>query len=120
MMPHRSGWKARKFSCVRNVLRARSNNFFFDTPQVIGFAGEIQAPGSYLATEVMGIPVLLTRDELGTLRAFINACAHKGAKVADGRGARLKLTCKFHGWTYGLDGGLSGDLKRLVGLRGGE
>jgi phenylpropionate dioxygenase-like ring-hydroxylating dioxygenase large terminal subunit len=98
---------AEVFLCPQRFAREKQQ-FFFDTPQVIGFAGEIQAPGSYLATEVMGIPVLLTRDELGTLRAFINACAHKGAKVADGRGARLKLTCKFHGWTYGLDGSLSG------------
>ena len=82
--------------------------FFLDTPQVIGFAGEVQAPNSYATYDVMGMPVLVTRDEQGVLRAFINACAHKGAQVAYGRGVRPKLTCKFHGWTYSSDGCLYG------------
>lgn len=82
--------------------------FFLDTPQVIGFAGELQEPDSYLTAEVMGIPLLLTRDAQGVLRAFINACAHKGAHVAYGRGVRPRLTCKFHGWTYSNDGCLYG------------
>jgi phenylpropionate dioxygenase-like ring-hydroxylating dioxygenase large terminal subunit len=82
--------------------------FFLDTPQVIAFAGELQEPNSYLTAEVMSVPVLLTRDEHGVLRAFINACAHKGARVANGRGVRLRLTCKFHGWTYSSDGCLYG------------
>lgn len=95
------------FLCPQRFAREKQQ-FFYDTPQVIGFAGEVQAAGSYLTTEVMGIPVLVTRDKLGKLRAFINACAHKGAKVADGRGERSKLSCRFHGWTYALDGCLVG------------
>jgi phenylpropionate dioxygenase-like ring-hydroxylating dioxygenase large terminal subunit len=80
--------------------------FFFDTPQVVGFAGEVQDINSYLATEVMGLPILITRDERGLLYAFINACAHKGARVAAGRGTRSRLTCRFHGWSYSPDGKL--------------
>jgi len=94
------------FLCPQRFVKEKQQ-FFFDTPQVIGFAGEIQQAGSYLTTEVMGIPVLVTRDEQGILRAFINACSHKGARVAEGRGERSKLTCKFHGWSYALDGCLS-------------
>lgn len=95
------------FLCPERFAREKQQ-FFFDTPQVIGFAGELPGPGSYLTTEVMGVPVLVTRDERGKIRAFINACAHKGAKVAEGRGERHKFSCGFHGWTYGLDGCLSG------------
>lgn len=82
--------------------------FFLDTPQVIGFAGEVRAPDGYLTAEVMGVPVLVTRDRDGLLRAFVNACAHRGARVSDGRGNRARLTCRFHGWTYALDGNLTG------------
>lgn len=81
---------------------------FLDTPQVIAFSGELAAPNSYLATMVMDIPVLVTRAEDGKLRAFINACAHRGAPVASGCGEARRLTCKFHGWSYGLDGCLAG------------
>ncbi len=81
---------------------------FLDTPQVIAFAGELAQPGSYLTATVMEVPVLVTRAEDGKLRAFINACAHRGAPVASGCGEARRLTCKFHGWSYGLDGCLAG------------
>ncbi|MBT8152257.1 MAG: aromatic ring-hydroxylating dioxygenase subunit alpha [Gammaproteobacteria bacterium] len=82
--------------------------FFLDTPQLIGFAGELQDPGSYLSTESMGVPIIATRDEHGELHAFINACAHRGATVAEGFGTTKRLTCRFHGWSYQLDGRLAG------------
>ena len=34
--------------------------FFLDTPQVVGFAGEIAEPGSFICREVMSIPVSTT------------------------------------------------------------
>lgn len=82
--------------------------FFLDTPQVIGFAGEVREPGRHLAVESAGVPVLVTRDGDGTLRAFVNACAHRGAQIAEGHGTGQRLTCGFHGWTYALDGRLAG------------
>ena len=93
------------FLCPQRFEREK-RQFFLDAPQVIGFAGEVKSSGSYLTAEVMGIPVLVTRDSKGVLRAFINACAHRGAKVAHGCGIKQLLTCKFHGWTYALDGSL--------------
>jgi phenylpropionate dioxygenase-like ring-hydroxylating dioxygenase large terminal subunit len=87
--------------------------FFLDTPQVLGFAGEVQAPGSYLTAESLGIPIVVTRTVDGELRAFVNACAHRGAQVAKGHGTGQRLTCGFHGWTYSLDG-------QLVGRRADE
>lgn len=83
-------------------------HLFLNTPQVIGFSCEVSEPNSYLSTEVLSIPIVVTRDEQGVLRAFINACAHRGAKVAQGRGVRKKLVCGFHGWSYSLDGSLHG------------
>ena len=49
---------------------------------------------------------MVCRDEHGTLRAFINACKHKGARIAEGFGQSTRLVCKFHGWTYTNDGAL--------------
>lgn len=82
--------------------------FFIDTPQLVGFAGEIAEPGSYLTTTVMDVPIVITRAEDGKVRAFLNACAHRGARVASGCGTRKRLNCMFHGWSYGLDGKLAG------------
>ncbi|OBH49275.1 aromatic ring-hydroxylating dioxygenase subunit alpha [Mycobacterium sp. E2479] len=77
-------------------------------PHVIAWAGEIAEPGQYITKDVMGIPVLVARSRTGELRAFVNGCAHRGAQVADGRGTTRIFTCPYHGWTYGLDGRLTG------------
>lgn len=80
--------------------------FFLDSPQVIGFAGEVKTPGSFITAEVMGVPIVVTRDHDGQLHAMINACAHRGARIAHGCGNKPRLTCKFHGWSYRHDGEL--------------
>jgi len=64
--------------------------------------------GSYLARVAAGNPIVVSRDDVGTVRAFINACRHRGMQVAEGSGCAKVLSCPYHGWTYGLDGTLKG------------
>ena len=90
------------------TLALERQSLFINTPQPVAFSGEIPGPGSYLALQVLGVPVLLTRDEAGTLRAFINACSHRGARLAIGAGQARSLVCPFHGWAYAIDGTLRG------------
>jgi nitrite reductase/ring-hydroxylating ferredoxin subunit len=81
---------------------------FYETPQPVAFSGELAGPGSYLTLEVLDIPVLLTRSESGELCAFVNACSHRGARVAEGVGHSRRLVCQFHGWSYSHSGELQG------------
>ena len=54
-------------------------------------------------------PVLLTRSADGEIRGFLNACAHRGARVCRQKvGNRRLHTCPFHGWTYDGRGRLVG------------
>lgn len=94
------------FLCKDRLQREREQ-FFLNTPQVVGFAGEL-TPGSYKTLMVLDVPIVITRDEQGLLRAFINACAHRGSPVASGCGQKKRMTCPYHGWSYGLDGSLAG------------
>ena len=64
--------------------------------------------GSYVARMAAGNPIVVTRDGDGAVRAFINACRHRGMQVAEGNGCAKALSCPYHGWTYGLDGTLKG------------
>lgn len=77
-------------------------------PHVVGWAGEVAAPGSYTTKDVLGVPVLLARAKDGVLRAFVNGCAHRGAQVATDCGTTRLFSCPYHGWSYGLDGRLAG------------
>lgn len=98
---------ANAFTCP-NIFGREQRSLFDATPQPIAFSGELPEPNSYLTLTLLDTPVLLTRDEQGTLRAFINACAHRGAPVATGQGEARNLVCPFHGWAYRLDGQLRG------------
>ena len=73
--------------------------------QLVGHAGRIPASGDHLLADVAGIPVVLLRDEAGAVRAFHNVCRHRAGPLVLGDGCGLKrLRCRYHGWTYGLDG----------------
>jgi glycine betaine catabolism A len=74
------------------------------------FAGhtfEIEKPGQYLTMQIGDYPVLIIRDKSGQVRAFHNACRHRGSKVCEhAQGKVAKLVCPYHKWTFELDGSL--------------
>ena len=73
----------------------------------VGQEPELAEPGDVLAVRIGETPILIVRDGEGIVRAFHNVCRHRGAQlVADGRGRVGNLVCRYHAWTYGLDGGL--------------
>ena len=80
---------------------------FLDVPHVVGYVGEVTDPGDYVTRDVAGVPVLIVRGADGVLRAFLNACAHRGASVADGAGCTRRFTCGYHSWSYDTSGALA-------------
>jgi phenylpropionate dioxygenase-like ring-hydroxylating dioxygenase large terminal subunit len=78
-------------------------------PTMVAAASTLAAPGDFVAHDHTGVPLLVVRGEDGVLRAFLNVCRHRGARVVDeARGRRRAFTCPYHSWTYGLDGALRG------------
>ena len=68
----------------------------------------LREPGAYVARQAAGVPILAVRGKDGKVRAFRNACRHRGAEVASGMGCANAFVCPYHGWTYRLDGRLAG------------
>ena len=82
---------------------------FKQVPLMLALTCEMPKPGDYKAMDACGLPVLISRDKAGDVRAFLNVCAHRGAPVAKtGHGNCPRFTCIYHGWTYGPDGKLIG------------
>jgi nitrite reductase/ring-hydroxylating ferredoxin subunit len=50
------------------------------------------------------LPVTIEEKDHGTLRGFHNICLHRAGPVAHGCGKRQTLQCRYHGWTYDLQG----------------
>jgi choline monooxygenase len=72
----------------------------------IGSAADIADPGTFMTADLGGLPVVVTRDVDGVLRGLANVCRHRGHVIAQGCGRRRTLQCRYHGWTYRLDGSL--------------
>ncbi len=82
---------------------------FKHLPLALALSAELPEIGSYRAATIMEIPVLLVRGEDGEVRAFLNVCRHRGAKVcAEGTGQSRVFSCPYHAWVYDHEGYLVG------------
>ena len=71
----------------------------------VGRKADLPNPGD--ARTVPGQPVFLVRNKTGNIRAFHNACRHRGHRLISSpcRGMKL-ISCPYHRWAYDLDGNL--------------
>lgn len=74
---------------------------------LVGHVNQIPSPGDHRVVETALAPLIVLRDSAGQLRAFHNVCRHRAGPLAlcDGQGAKA-LRCRYHGWTYTLEGQL--------------
>lgn len=65
---------------------------------------EIAKPGDFVEYEILDQSVIVVRVDGETVRAYHNACRHRGVKLVEGNGSRRTFVCPFHGWCWGVDG----------------
>jgi phenylpropionate dioxygenase-like ring-hydroxylating dioxygenase large terminal subunit len=89
-------------------LEAERRLLFRSLPLLVGFSSQARDAGDWFTHDHAGVPILCARAEDGVLRAFLNVCRHRGARLVHGRSGREQpaFACGFHGWTYGCDGAL--------------
>jgi phenylpropionate dioxygenase-like ring-hydroxylating dioxygenase large terminal subunit len=71
---------------------------------VAGRENEIPEPGDYMVHDFMHESVICVRQDDGSVRAFYNACGHRGQRLAWDDGHIDAFTCPYHGWVWGKDG----------------
>ncbi|QIS19990.1 aromatic ring-hydroxylating oxygenase subunit alpha [Nocardia terpenica] len=71
-------------------------------------AADLDKPGAYRTVQVGRESVLVNRSRSGRIRAFLNICSHRGARLctADSGEVTRAFQCPYHAWTYDLDGKL--------------
>ncbi len=80
---------------------------FRHLPLALALSIELPEPGDYRAMTIVDVPVIVVRGKDGTVRAFINACRHRGARICEpGEGNTRVFSCPYHAWAYGTDGKL--------------
>ena len=96
-----------RWYCDPDIYRLEQDRIFAREWTLIGFSPQMPNPGDTLARDVAGRPVFAMRGRDGGLRAFLNICRHRAARlVPEGAGHCDVLRCPYHGWLYDAEGRL--------------
>jgi choline monooxygenase len=76
-------------------------------PSVYLPSAAIPNAGDHAERITFGVPLFAVRGRDGRARVFRNSCRHRGMTLVEGPGCSHALVCRYHGWTYRLDGSLS-------------
>ena len=89
-------------------MAASERRLVFDRSwQLVAHVSQLRDAGDHVIADLAGLPVLAVRGADDEIRVLHNVCRHRAGPLAycDGKGAR-SLSCRYHGWTYTLDGQL--------------
>ncbi|TQV72429.1 aromatic ring-hydroxylating dioxygenase subunit alpha [Aliikangiella marina] len=89
-----------------DILKLEYQAIFESHWQLVGHIDQLKAIGDQLICQVGRIPVVVVRNSSNELKAFHNVCRHRAGPVAIKNANDKVLRCKYHGWTYTLDGEL--------------
>lgn len=84
---------------------AERQKLFRETPLVACLSRELPEKGSYRTFDETGVPIVVVRGMDGAVRAFLNICPHRGARVVrESSGSAKLFVCWFHGWSFDTQG----------------
>jgi len=82
---------------------------FREFPIIVGHVSQLTSAGDFFTHDETGVPILVTRTRRGSVKAFMNVCRHRGARiVTEADGNATTFSCPYHAWTYDLEGQLRG------------
>ena len=91
---------------TRSALEDEIREVFSDTWQYVGPLEKLQNPGDHIVATLGGTSVVVSRNVDGVLKGMVNICRHRLHPVALEDGSSKILQCRYHGWSYRLDGSL--------------
>ncbi|MFC5463099.1 aromatic ring-hydroxylating oxygenase subunit alpha [Massilia niabensis] len=65
---------------------------------------EIPNVGDYCTYDIVDDSIIVVHAEKDVIKAFHNACSHRGLPLTQGCGRAERFHCRFHGWKYSLKG----------------
>jgi phenylpropionate dioxygenase-like ring-hydroxylating dioxygenase large terminal subunit len=103
---------AREFSTDRytsqSFQESEIESVFLKSWLVVARESELPEAGDCLPVDELGQSILLVRGKDRVVRAFRNACRHRGTRLVNGACNVPTIRCPYHSWSYLLDGTLAG------------
>ncbi|MES1265471.1 MAG: Rieske 2Fe-2S domain-containing protein, partial [Variovorax sp.] len=71
-----------------------------------GHESQVKAPGDYWAVTIGRQPMLMVRQQDGSIQVVYNRCPHRGVQVIGNRCGNTgsAFVCSYHAWSFHLDG----------------
>lgn len=99
------------------AVMTREQHLMKTLPVIVGHSSKLKAVGDYFIHDETSVPIIVVRQDDGSLRAMLNICPHRGARIcAKPEGQRKSFFCPYHAWSFKLDGSLR-SIPREEGFR---
>lgn len=88
--------------------RREREKLLLGMPVLLAHESQLPEPGDAIVHDWLGLPLVTVRDKNGEIGTFMNVCRHRGMRLVQDTGpVNLRsFVCRYHQWTYGLDGKL--------------
>ncbi len=92
----------------REFFALERDRLFMRSWQIVCHVSDVAKPGDYATLDMLGERAVVVRGRDDKLRAFVNVCRHRAARVLAGDKGTCtgRIVCPYHGWNYDLDGKL--------------
>ena len=90
-----------------DFMRSEWNGIWTKAWLFAGLESDLSETGDFFVYDIGRESIVITRNDENEISAFYNVCQHRGNKIVTlESGSFNKVSCPYHGWTYGLDGTL--------------
>lgn len=95
-----------KYFTDESLFKSSMEEVFYKNWLLACHASQVSNAGDFLTINIFDQDIIITHSREGGIKAFYNVCQHRGHKLAEGSGNKKLLVCRYHAWSYDLDGNL--------------
>lgn len=104
-----AGTLSREIFSSEEIFQRERECVFAPAWSFVGHTSQLPQNGDFFLSRCGVEPVIVSRDEKGAINVLSNSCRHRGMPACRyDSGNATGFICSYHGWSYGLDGTLTG------------